>query len=99
MKLRSENNLSGDEGRSAETGPASEIPTDPFEEGEQTLNRPDYHHHADLEEPDEDFERRKFKERRRSRSVPRLKRENNFCSRERPNRRLRATCGERNNPL
>ena len=58
MKLRSENNLSGDEGRSAETGPASEIPTDPFEEGEQTLNRPDYHHHADLEEPEEDFERK-----------------------------------------
>ena len=30
---------------------------DPFEEGEQTLTRPDYHHHADLEEPGEDRER------------------------------------------
>ena len=57
MKLRSEKNLNGDERRSAEVGPASETPTDPVEEGEQTLNRPDYHHHADLEEPGEDFER------------------------------------------
>ena len=46
MKLRSEKNLNGDEGRIAETGPASETPTDPFDEGEQTLTRPDYHHHA-----------------------------------------------------
>ena len=30
---------------------------DAFEEGEQTLIRPDYHHHADLEESGEDFER------------------------------------------
>ena len=32
-------------------------PTDPFEEGEQTLIRPDHHHREDLEEPGEDFER------------------------------------------
>ena len=56
MKLRREKNLNGDEGRSAEAGPAIETPTDPFEKGEQTLTRPDYHHHADLEEPGEDFE-------------------------------------------
>ena len=56
MKLRSKKNLNVDEGRSAEVGPASETPTDPFEEGEQTLTRPDYLHHADLEEPGEDFE-------------------------------------------
>ena len=31
MKLRSENNLKSDEGRSAEVGPASKIPTDPLE--------------------------------------------------------------------
>ena len=31
-------------------------PTDPFEEGEQTLIRPDHHHHEDLEEPGDDFE-------------------------------------------
>ena len=74
MKLRNDKNLNGDEGRSAEAGPASETTTDPFEEGEQTLTRPDYHHHADLEEPGED-------------------------STERPNRRLRATGGERNNPF
>ena len=57
MKLRIEKNLNGEEKRSAETGPASETPTDPFEEGEQTLTQPDYHHHADLEEPGEDFGR------------------------------------------
>ena len=57
MKLRSEKNLDGNQGRSVETGQASETLTDPFEEGEQTLIRPDYHHHADLEEPGEDFER------------------------------------------
>ena len=45
-------------GRSVETGQASKTLTDPFEEGEQTLIRPDYHHHADLEEPGEDFERK-----------------------------------------
>ena len=50
-------NLNGDEGRSAEAGQASETSTDPFEEGEQTLTRPDYHHHADLEEPGEDVGR------------------------------------------
>ena len=57
MKLRSENILNCDEERSAEAGPASGTPTDPFEEGEQTLSRRDYHHHADLEEPNEDFGR------------------------------------------
>ena len=54
MKLRSEKNLNGDEGRNAEAGPAT--PTDPFEEGEQTLIQPNHHHHADQEEPREDFE-------------------------------------------
>ena len=58
MKLRSEKNLNVDDGRSAEAGPAT--PTDPFEEGEQTLIRPDYHHQADLEEPGEDFGREEF---------------------------------------
>ena len=33
MKLRSEKNLNGDEGRSAEARPASQTPTDPFEGG------------------------------------------------------------------
>ena len=57
MKLRSEKNIDGNQGRSGETRQASVTLTDPFEEGEQTLIRPDYHHHADLEEPGEDFER------------------------------------------
>ena len=50
MKLRSEKNLHGSQGRSAEVGPASEAPVDPFDEGEQTLIRPDF-------EPGEDLER------------------------------------------
>ena len=57
IELRSEKNLDGDQGRSVETGKASETLTDPFEEGDQTLIRPDHHHHAELEETGEDFER------------------------------------------
>ena len=49
MKLRSDKNLDGIQGRSAETGPANEALMDPFDEGEQTLIRPDF-------EPGEDFE-------------------------------------------
>ena len=50
MKLRTEKNLDGDQRRSAETGTASETLVDPFDEGEQTLIRPDF-------EPSEDLER------------------------------------------
>ena len=50
MKLRSEKNLDGDQGRSAEAGAASETLVDPFDEGERTLIRPDF-------EPSEDLER------------------------------------------
>ena len=50
MKLRSEKNLDGDQRRSTEAGPASEALVDPFDEGEQTLIRPDF-------EPSEDLER------------------------------------------
>ena len=57
MKLRSEKNLDGNQGRSVETGQASETLMDSFKEGEQTLIRPHCHHHADLEEPGKDFER------------------------------------------
>ena len=57
MKLRSEKNLDGNQGRSGGTRQASETLTDPFEEGEQSMIRPDHHHHTDLEEPGEDFER------------------------------------------
>ena len=56
MKLRSEKNLGGDEGRNAEAWAANVTPTDPFEKGEQTLIRPDHHHHEDLEELGDDFE-------------------------------------------
>ena len=50
MKLRSEKNLDGDQGRSTEAGPTSETLVDPFDEGERTLIRPDF-------EPSEDLER------------------------------------------
>ena len=50
MILRSEKNLDGDQGRSAEAGTASETLVDPFDEGERTLIRPDF-------EPSEDLER------------------------------------------
>ena len=50
MKLRSEKNLDGDQGRSAEAGPASETLVDSFDEGERTLSRSDF-------EPSEYLER------------------------------------------
>ena len=50
MKLRSEKNLDGDQGRGAEAGTASETLVDPFDEGERTLIRLDF-------EPSEDLER------------------------------------------
>ena len=50
MKLRSEKNLDGNQGRSAEAEPSSETLVDPFDEGERTLIRPDF-------EPDEVLER------------------------------------------
>ena len=50
MRIRSEKNFDGSQGRSAEAGPASEALVDPFDEGEQTLIRPDF-------EPGEDLER------------------------------------------
>ena len=50
MRLGSEKNLDRSQGRSAEVGPAREALVDPFDEGEQTLIRPDF-------EPGEDLER------------------------------------------
>ena len=49
MKLRSEKHLDGDQGWSAEAGPASETLVDPFDEGERTLIRPDFELSLDLE--------------------------------------------------
>ena len=48
MKLRSEKNLDGDQGRSAEDGPASEALVDPFDEGERMHIRPDFEPSEDL---------------------------------------------------
>ena len=82
MKLRSEKNLDGDQGRSAEAGPASETLVDPFDEGERTLIRPDF-------EPSEDLEREEVERTGRPRSVPRSSCERKCYSRECPNRRPR----------
>ena len=49
MKLRSEKNLDDNQGRSVEAGPAGEALMGPFDEGEQTLNRPDFEAGEDLE--------------------------------------------------
>ena len=49
MRLRSEKNLDGDQRRSAEAGTASETLVDPFDEGEQTLIRPDFEPSEDLD--------------------------------------------------
>ena len=56
MKLRSEKNLNCDAGRNDEAGAANVTPTEPFEEGEQTLIRPDNHHQEDPQEPGEEIE-------------------------------------------
>ena len=50
IKLRSEKNLDGNQGRSAEAAPASETLLAPIDEGERMLIRPDF-------EPSEDLER------------------------------------------
>ena len=50
MKLRSDKNLDGNQGQSAEAGTASETLLDPFDERERTLIRPDF-------EPSEDLKR------------------------------------------
>ena len=64
MKLRSEKNLDGDHGRSAEAGTASETLVDAFYEGERTLIRPDF-------EPSEDLEREEVEKVERSEVEPR----------------------------
>ena len=62
MKLRSEKNLDGNQGRNFEARPASETLMEPFEEGKQTLILPDF-------EPARTLNGRELKERRRPRSV------------------------------
>ena len=59
LYLRKDKNRDGDEERDIEAGAANVMPTDPFEEEEQTLIRPDHHHR---EEPGEEFEREETEE-------------------------------------
>ena len=95
MKQRSEKNLDSQERRNAEAEAGSVTPADPFEEGEQTLIRPDRHHHEDLEGSGDGFER----DLTRPQSVPRPMQERNFYSKGLPDWRLRTVVGERSNPL
>ena len=74
-------------------------PTDPFEEGEQTLIRPDHHHHEDLEERSDDFEREGIEKPQRTSAHSEANAGRDCCSEGRSNRRARAIFGERNNPL
>ena len=60
MKLGKKKDRYFDEGRDAEAGAANMTPIDPFDEGEQTVIRPDRHHREVLEEPGEDIEREKI---------------------------------------
>ena len=60
MNVRSEKNLDGDEGGNADAEMANVIPPDFFDGGEQTLIRPDRHHHDDLERSVDDSERERI---------------------------------------
>ena len=68
MILRSERNLDGSQGQSAEVEPASEALLNPFDEGEQTLIEPDFSQVRTSN-------MRWSKRRKRPRSVPRSNRE------------------------
>ena len=61
MKLLSEKNLHGDEGRNTDAGTANVTSLDKFEEGEFTLIRPDRHHHDDPRGSGDKSEREKNK--------------------------------------
>ena len=66
---------------------------------EQTLIRPDYHHHADLEEPGEDFDREEVErtEEASERSEVELREELLFRGMSKSETKV--TSGERNNQL
>ena len=97
--MRTKKNLDGEEGRNAEAGAANMAPTDPLEEGEQTLIRPDCHHHEDLEGSGDGFEPKKKKNLIRSRSKPRPIQEKNSYSKGLLDRRQRTVDGGKSNPL
>ena len=80
MKLRSEKNLDGHQGRSAEAGPASETLVDPFDEGERLFDP--------ILCRARTSDGRKSRGPRRPRSVPRSSRERKCYPGECPNRRL-----------
>ena len=82
MKLRSEKNLDGNQGQSAEGGPASETLVDPFDEGERTFIRPDF-------EPSEDLEREEVERTEEASERSESSRERKFCSGKCPNQRPR----------
>ena len=92
MKLRSEKNLDGSQGRSAEVVPVSEALVDPSTKGKKRSSDPTLSQVRTSNG-------KKSKGRKRPRSVPRSKREKKRCSEQCPNRRLRLISEEKNNHL
>ena len=86
MRLRSEKNLDGDQGRSAEAGTASETLVDPFDEGDRRSFDPNLSRAKTSSG-------RKSRGQRRPRSVPRSSRERKYYSKGCPNRRPKVTGG------
>ena len=99
MKLRSEKILDGNEWRNAETGAANVTSTDPLEVGEQTLIRPDRHHHDDPEGSGDDSERQRIKESHKTSERSETFTGEEMLLKETCARIPRAVVGERNNPL
>ena len=89
LKLRSEKNLDGDQGRSAEAGPASETLVDPMTNENRRLFDPTLSRARTSSG-------RRLRGRRRPRSVPRSIRERKCFSGECPNWRPRVIGGEEN---
>ena len=70
MKIRSEKNLHDEEGQNDEARAANVTPTDPFEEREQMLIRPDRHDYEDPEGSGDDFERERVEESQKTSECP-----------------------------
>ena len=72
---------------------------DPFKEGEETLIKPDHHHHGDLEGTGDDVERESIEELGETSERSKANAGEKLFSRARLIRKPRAEVGERNNFL
>ena len=98
-KLRNEKNLNGDQRRNTAAGAAKVKLREPFEEGEQTLLRPDHHHHEDPQKLGDDFEREEIEKSQRTSDCSEAEAREELLLKGRPNRRPRAIVAESNNLL